>query len=263
MSLPDHNSSRIVPLQVLCLGVSRTGTSSMKHALEMLGYVKTNHGMDAFRNPYEAEMWTEAINAKFFAKGRPYGQADWDRLLGHCQAVTDVPHYLFAKELIEAYPDAKVVLTIRDQDSWWASTNATIGKPIPLLWRLQAWVDANAARRLELFRLTWRVFYGTEDWRGEERLCKARFAAHNEHVRGLVARERLLEFDVKEGWGPLCAFLAKEVPGGPFPRLLDTIAFQKLIKQSQFAGLKQILIKVAPLVAVLAFACFQFRCPII
>ncbi|KAJ7732175.1 P-loop containing nucleoside triphosphate hydrolase protein [Mycena metata] len=226
-----RNARRTVPLQVLCLGISRTGTTSMTRALETLGYVKTNHGMDTFYNPYERQMWIEAMNAKFFGKGKLYVREDWDRLLGHCQAVTDAPHYLFARELIEAYPDAKVVLTIRDPDSWWRSASATIGVPIPLLRRVGALIDPNETTYETFVNLTWAALFGTENWRGDAELCKARFTAHYDYVRSLVPAERLLDFNVKEGWGPLCSFLGKEIPDEPFPRLFDTAAYGALMKE--------------------------------
>jgi hypothetical protein len=64
-------------------------------------------------------MWMEAIEAKFDGKGKPYGRAEFDKLLGHCQGVSDIPAILFAEELIAAYPEAKVILTHRNFDTWY------------------------------------------------------------------------------------------------------------------------------------------------
>ncbi|KAJ7470217.1 hypothetical protein B0H11DRAFT_1920028 [Mycena galericulata] len=91
---------RTVPMQVLALGFPRTGTASLKIALETLGYVCTNHGFSAFSRTEEINMWIQAIKAKFFGEGTPYGREEWDRLLGDCQAISDMPHILFAEELI-------------------------------------------------------------------------------------------------------------------------------------------------------------------
>ncbi|KAJ7183637.1 P-loop containing nucleoside triphosphate hydrolase protein [Mycena filopes] len=248
-----RNARRTAPLQVLCLGISRSGTSSMKQALETLGYDRTNHGLVAFANPHDRKMWVEAINAKFFGKGRLYVREDWDRLLGHFQAVTDAPHYLFAKELIEAYPDAKVVLTIRDPDSWWRSTNATIARPRGFLRHIHGWLDPDIRAFQELVNLIFSAFYGTDKWRGNEQLCKAQFIAHYEYVRSLVPSERLLEFDVKQGWGPLCSFLGKDIPREPFPRLFDRVAFQTFQKSRDFKAVSMLFVIFAPLL-VAAFA---------
>ncbi|KAJ7852730.1 hypothetical protein B0H13DRAFT_1505302, partial [Mycena leptocephala] len=83
--------------------------TALRNALEMLRYNVTNHGFRVGLNPTHRTMWTEAINAKFYGKGNPYGRVEWDQLLGHYMAVTDVPRILFAEDLIAAYPEAKVI----------------------------------------------------------------------------------------------------------------------------------------------------------
>ncbi|KAJ7035329.1 hypothetical protein C8F04DRAFT_1345101 [Mycena alexandri] len=115
--------------------------------------------------------------------------------------------------------------------SWWRSANATIGPIIgapSLLRRVNWWLQVGpyAAKRGTLSRLNFAAFYGTENWRGDEELCKARFRAHYDYVRTLVPAERLLELDVKEGWAPLCRFSGKKIPDEPFPRLFDTATFK-------------------------------------
>jgi hypothetical protein len=70
-------------------------------------------------NPLDNKYWLAALQAKFEGKGKPYGRAEFDRLLGHCQGVSDLPAILFAEELIEAYPEAKVILTHREFESWY------------------------------------------------------------------------------------------------------------------------------------------------
>ncbi|KAJ7455868.1 P-loop containing nucleoside triphosphate hydrolase protein [Mycena latifolia] len=211
-----RSGKRVVPMQVLALGFSRTGTTSLRIALETLGYKETNHG------PYQ---WTEAINAKYHGKGKPYGRAEWDRLLGHCMAVTDVPHILFAEELIDAYPEAKVILTTRDPDSWWKSYSATIesGLRNPLFaWT--AWLEPQRAGKVHAFwHLVFHAMFKTRSITPE--IAKARFTAHYSEVRALVPKERLLEYRVGEGWESLCEFLEKDVPDEAFPRVNDTQAF--------------------------------------
>lgn len=71
-------------------------------------------------------MWLEALEAKYDGKGKPYGRAEFDKLLGHCQAVCNMPALCFAEELIAAYPEAKVILTVRDIDSWYRSVSAHV-----------------------------------------------------------------------------------------------------------------------------------------
>ena len=89
----------------------------MRQALEMLG-LKPYHTSDASKTktlPY----WLEAVKAKYGGQGRPYGKCEFDKLLGHCQGVSDMPAILFAEELIAAYPEAKVILTHRNFDTWY------------------------------------------------------------------------------------------------------------------------------------------------
>ncbi|KAJ7485588.1 hypothetical protein FB451DRAFT_1432056 [Mycena latifolia] len=228
--IEPHPTERKVPMQVLGLGFSRTGTASLKIALETLGYVETSHGRTVgAASPSVHDMWIEATKAKFHGKGTLYGRAEWDRLLGDYQAVTDWPHTLFAEDLIAAYPEAKVVLTTRSPDSWWKSFEATIveARRPTLLGRLREWLDPVYGKRQYLGRLTTTAFFRTEHI--TEDIAKARFTVYYDEVRSLVPKDRLLEFSVKEGWAPLAGFLGKEVPATPFPRVNDTEQFQKLI----------------------------------
>lgn len=94
--------------------------TALRKALERLGYVKCYHMMAAsVENPPDCLMWHDALLAKYDGVGE-FGRKEWDQLLGDCQAVCDWPACAFAKELIEAYPNAKVILTTRDVDSWHA-----------------------------------------------------------------------------------------------------------------------------------------------
>ncbi|KAJ7686707.1 hypothetical protein B0H17DRAFT_1204130 [Mycena rosella] len=233
--MPLHNvvesrPQRNVPMQVLALGFSRTGTASLKIALETLGYVRTNHGFAvAHASPAEIDMWIEAIRAKFYGEGTPYGRVEWDRLLWDCQAVTDAPHVLFAEDLIAAYPEAKVVLTNRSPDSWWKSYEATVAEELKptLQVRLNSWLYPEYGKKQYLLRLVYAVLFGTDSI--TEDVAKARFIAHYDEVRRLTPKERLLEFQVKEGWAPLAAFLGKEVPAMVFPKVNATKQFQETI----------------------------------
>lgn len=151
----------------------------MRRALTQLGYVETYHGFaPAFETPRDSEMWLDAVNAKFKGKGKPFGRHEWDQLLGHCQAgplnhpvfvnrghltftqaVTDCPAMGFGPELIEAYPEAKVILTLRDVDSWYkyeepkgamclGLTNFLPGR----LWKLQ-WSHSTRSRGVSIHSL--------------------------------------------------------------------------------------------------------------
>ena len=117
---------RVVPMKVLALGLGRTGTASLRTALKQLGFDDCYHMMSAsVENPPDCLMWSDALAAKYDGQGK-FGREQWDQLFGHCQAICDWPCVAFAKELIEAYPEAKVLVTTRDIDSWHASTMKTV-----------------------------------------------------------------------------------------------------------------------------------------
>ncbi|KAM3466299.1 hypothetical protein NHJ6243_001039 [Beauveria neobassiana] len=222
---------RLVPMKVLCLGYSRTGTrcksdyqisrshavlitcqiAALTEALLKLGYIHTYHTMDAaFIRTRDCQTWLKWLKAKYDGVGRIPGREDFDILLGHCQAVCDMPAAYFAEELIQAYPDAKVILTIRDVDKWHQTLEvvdnsivwAAIGFFARLLRMPNRW-------NWPMFQKLHQVLYDHDFPRNG----KASFEAHYACVRALVPAERLLEYHVSEGWAPLCAFLGRPVPG--------------------------------------------------
>ncbi|KAL8784908.1 MAG: hypothetical protein Q9195_008845 [Heterodermia aff. obscurata] len=110
---------RTVPMEVLCLGRERTGTASIRAALRQLGYNDVYHMYSVLdENPSDSFLWSEAFDAKFLDKGH-FNKNNWDQLFGHCMATCDEPGAYFAEELIEAYPLAKVILTVRDSPEVW------------------------------------------------------------------------------------------------------------------------------------------------
>ncbi|UKZ80265.1 hypothetical protein TrVFT333_008022 [Trichoderma virens FT-333] len=215
---------RVVPMKVLILGLGRTGTASMRAAMKQLGYVDTYHMMNcSIENPPDALMWMDALCAKYDKQGKPFTREDWDQLLGTSQAVCDWPAIAFAKELIEAYPEAKVVLTNRDVDSWHASTMKTV------YWRATdqelRWLsnfDWAASMYYPMLKKFFDTFFeGDFPNRGKDV-----FRKHYEEVRSLVPKDRLLEYKVTDGWGPLCEFLGEAIPkDSPFPNVNDNSDF--------------------------------------
>jgi hypothetical protein len=229
-------------MKVLILGVGRTGTAcrffspillkhtsnltipAMREAMRQLGYVDTYHMMSAsIENPPDCLLWRDAFAAKYDGIGAPFTRRDWDKLLGHCQAVCDWPAIAFAKELIEAYPEAKVILTGRDVDSWHASTMRTVYWRVmdPELYYLHyvSWAAGMYYPMLKKFFDTF--FEGDFPGRG-----KMVFKRHYQEIRDLVPKENLLEFRVTDGWRPLCEFLGERVPcGQTFPNVNDNHDF--------------------------------------
>lgn len=192
----------------------------MRKALQQLGYDGVYHGYEAcLENPRDSRLWMEALRAKFDGVGKPFGRLEFDQLLGHCQAVTDVPCAVFAQELIAAYPEAKVILTYRDLDSWYTSIITGV---LPDTYTFSAKFAAFLATlslspsrwaRPMMCRI-WEDFYeGSFKENG-----RRKFEEHYATVKQMVPKENLLEYRVQEGWGPLCQFLGKPIPKAAFPK---------------------------------------------
>jgi hypothetical protein len=190
-----------MPLKVIGAGLGRTATFSMKFALEHLGLGPCYHMSEVLAGVRRnIPLWLDAIN----------GKADWDAIFDGFQSTTDYPACTYWLELAEHYPDAKVVLTVRDPDSWFDSVSQTIfseqmqgslaGSPVEAMMQ-GAIFDAFGDRVNDRAFMT--------DW----------FVRRNQSVIDALPPERLLVYSPKEGWAPLCTFLGVPVPAGPFPRV--------------------------------------------
>ena len=196
---------------------------ALRAALKELGFEDCYHMMSAsVENPPDCLMWLDAFAAKFDGLGS-FGREQWDQLLGHCQAVCDWPAVAFSKELIEAYPEAKIIITSRDVDSWYASTMKTVHwrATEPQL-KLIARMDWAAGLYQPMLEKFWEVF-----WEGDfEKNGKRRFQEHYMELDSVVPKERVLNFRIEDGWKPLCEFLDVPVPEGKhFPCTNDTGGF--------------------------------------
>ena len=207
-------------LEVIGAGFGRTGTASLKAALEILGYDKTHHMFEVMASSEQMDMW-HAI-----AQG---GVPDWDAVYAGFPAAVDIPTAAYWRELSKAYPEAKVVLTVRSPDSWWKSASSTV---IPIGKAPPAW----ARRFIPPIRKNSEMVNGTiwdrlfDGRQFEEAHAKAVFEEHNAAVQAETPAERVLVFEVKQGWEPLCGFLGKPGPDEPFPHVNDTEEFQKMIR---------------------------------
>src|SRR5687768_7450999 len=188
-------------LEVIGAGLGRTATFSLKFALEHLGFGPCYHMSEVFAGARRnVPLWLDAID------GRP----DWDEIFVGFRSTTDYPACTWWRDLAAHYPDAKVVLTVRDPDSWFESVSETIfsqgmqGSLVgtPLGDMMQGVIfDAFGERiRDRAFMSEW-------------------FVRRNQAVIDALPPERLLVFSPKDGWEPLCAFLGAPVPAGPFPRV--------------------------------------------
>jgi len=207
-------------LKVIGVGVGRTGTYSLRLAINHLGLGPCHHMEEVLHNQaHQVPLWVEAVK----------GKADWRAIYDGYESAVDWPTAGFHRELVAAFPSARFVLTTRSPEGWASSFTETICKviatrneaPAPM----QAWLEmCNAVISRTGFPP------GLDD----AALMKA-FAAHQSAVRAAIPADRLLVYQVKEGWGPLCAFLGVPVPAAAFPRTNDRAEFWDIV-----AGKKQL-----------------------
>lgn len=201
-------------MMVLGAGFGRTGTLSLKSALERLGFGPCYHMVELLQRPEQAPLWLSAAN----------GEADWPRIFDGYQATVDWPGCAFWRELTTEYPQAKVILTVRDPERWWQSVLSTFftldngephSRPEGPLGELMG-------------HLMTGILDGGEGEEGKERAIAA-FQRHNEEVQASVPAEQLLVFEVAQGWKPLCDFLGVTPPDEPFPRVNDSANFHDVV----------------------------------
>ncbi|KAJ7457030.1 hypothetical protein FB451DRAFT_1183541 [Mycena latifolia] len=215
-----HGTSRVEPMKVLSLGLSRTVSGSMRAALKILGRNETYHTPE---NPPDIDMWIDALNSRFFGRGPKIAGQEWEQLLGHCQISADSAGTSLAQELVAVttrYSPARYGKVPTDE------AVAKLGRNKPFV--VASCLDPRFLRRLRpFFRLVWMTFFG--DFPSED-IAKKRFAEHYEELDDseAVPRERLLEYKVGEGWERVCILLDSDVPEEseyPATIISDTRAF--------------------------------------
>ncbi|KAJ6120965.1 NAD dependent epimerase/dehydratase [Penicillium sp. IBT 18751x] len=236
-SLPQPGTS----IQVIGAGLSRTGTASFSRALEILlgGPVYHCGTQSTLGPPYQVQLWIQIL--RHWLSGSNTDRPTMLRLLGEQMdgyaAITDAPGSQFVPELMELYPDAKVICTIRDPISWEKSFAQVMN--ITGLWFLP-WAVLpvpgmiNYFRYLTLLGEQWRTMYG------ESRPTRQTYLRHIEWLKEVVPEDRLVFLDVKEGWGPLCQALGKDIPmDQPFPHVNDSEAIDRIARYHVRRGLKR------------------------
>jgi hypothetical protein len=200
-------------IRVIGAGVGRTGTMSLKGALEMLLGEPCYHMLEVFSHPEHVDMWRRA----------GLGDAiEWPVLLDGYGATSDFPACLFWRELLELYPDAIVLLSTRsDTQTWWESASQTIFSPAvhEATAGMPEW--AEMWRTVSAQRFTDRV--------DDESAAKAAYERHNAEVRKAVPASQLVDWQPSDGWAPICAALGLAVPAEPFPHANTRAELQAMI----------------------------------
>jgi hypothetical protein len=209
-------------MKVIGAGLPRTGTLTQKVAVEMLGLGPCYHWVDVLADLDRVGQWQRALD----------GEGPWEEIFAGFNSTVDWPGGYFYRELMERYPQAKVLLSVRRPEAWERSFRETIwdmghGESLlRLLSSARAKVDPQWRDYLALVE---RMFWGPQGTFAKGHATPAELIAemerHNDEVRSTVPAERLLVWEVGEGWAPLCKFLEVEVPAQPLPHVNDRETF--------------------------------------
>ncbi|KAJ2955993.1 hypothetical protein NQZ79_g8099 [Umbelopsis isabellina] len=211
----------MAPLEIIGSGWSRTGTAGMREALLALGY-KVSHMLDIASDPsIDASVYEEAWNGK---------DVDWNRAFENYNATLDWPNAAFYKQLMEVYPDAKVLHTTRDPEKWYESTLNTVyevGKKFISEKEYFPPKVLAAGHAAEV--VVWQGYFNGE-FENKEKVIQM-FKDHDEEVKRTVPADKLLMFEIGvDGWDKLCSFLGKEKPDIPWPHINSRADFEQMIQ---------------------------------
>lgn len=220
---------------VIGAGLPRTATLTQKMALEELGFGPCYHMVEVLTDLSRADQWRNAL----------WGDINWDEILAGYKATVDWPGAFFYQELMEAFPDAKVLLSVRDPQTWERSMGETIwglfyGDTLARhLCDARARVDEGWASYMALMKEMWAksgLMTSEQDEPGSGSMALA-MERYNQEVRATVPPERLLVWSPAEGWGPLCRFLDVPVPSAPFPHVNDSQSFGLMLSDAALSAL--------------------------
>lgn len=206
-----------MPLSVIGSGFGRTGTKSLKIALEQLGFTPCHHMLEVRTTPGQLDFWCD------IAMGKP---VDWHAVFANFRAAVDWPSCNYWREMAAAFPDAKVIHTRRPPEQWWGSFSQTI---MESLLKRTPTEDPERIRMREMTNaiIDRNVFGGQI---GDKDIVLAAYRKREEDVRATIAPERLLILEPTDGWEPLCRFLGTEIPESPYPNTNTTEEFRALVR---------------------------------
>ena len=203
-------------LKVISAGFGRTGTLSLKQALEQLGFGPCHHMMEVIGNgEQQVPLWNGALA----------GKPDFEAIYKGYSSAVDWPSAAFWRELADYYPDAKIILSSRSAESWYNSISETI---LATVWAPESWPP----QAVEWFTMVNKVLersLGTA--RTKDALIEV-FHAHEAAVKATIPAGRLLVHSAKDGWEPLCTFLGVPVPEGDYPRTNSKEEFFQNMKKA-------------------------------
>ncbi len=209
-------------MKLIGAGLPRTATLTQKIALETLGYGPCYHMVNVLGDLNQVPLWHRALD----------GELDWDEIFGGFESTVDWPGGFVYRELLDRYPDAKVLLSVRDPEAWERSMRGTVWEfrhgdtLMAHLAQARARVDPDWAEYIRMLdRMLWEDRGTLVGNHQEPQGLIEAYHRHNDAVRANVPEDRLLVWDVKEGWEPLCRFLEVAVPDTPLPNVNDKTTF--------------------------------------
>lgn len=224
-------------LKVIGTGMGRTGTMSLKVALEQLGFGKCYHMFELFQHPEDIVYFQKA------ERGEP---VDWDKLFEGYRSAVDMPVNIYYKQLMSRYPEAKMIHTMRDAEAWYASAIGTIfwatkpspGRMLNVMVRMP--FSQVLRKRFPVMQYDGRMVdkeFG-KNLHDKTEVIR-RYNSYNDEVLNTIPKERLLLYDVKSGWEPLCAFLNVPVPSLAFPKANTREQFMEQVRKIS-TGVKEL-----------------------
>jgi Sulfotransferase domain len=205
-------------LKIIGSGFGRTGTMSLKRALEQLGFGPCHHMEELLVHPEQVHHW------QMIVAGR---RMNWKEVFAGYHSQVDRPGAHVWQDLAAAYPQAKVIHTVRPEEHWWRSFSQTIGALLTSGQQMAAPPHIVALSQMAKEMIGAQTFGGSLTDK-EAALCAYR--RRTEEVRAAIPLERLLVFDVAEDWQPLCRFLDVPLPVTPFPHLNSTEEWWRMVR---------------------------------
>jgi hypothetical protein len=199
---------------VIGAGFGRTGTTSLKQALEMLGYRPCHHMVEVERDRNQLAYWQAAV------AGEP---VDWNAVFAGYRAATDWPACHYWRELAALWPASKIILTVRPAEDWWKSFSNTVKLGMDMREHLPD-PYARAVHVMAHEMIAGQTFHAPLH---DRQAALAAYRRNTEEVRDTIPPDRLLVFEIGEGWGPLCRFLGDPEPAAPFPHTNSIDAYWK------------------------------------
>jgi hypothetical protein len=241
------------PIKVIGAGWGRTGTSSFKKAMDILNLGPCYHMVEVFANK-DAAFWTRLADKK------PY---DFDEVFrGKYQSLCDLPACIYWKDILAKYPDAKVVLTTRSPESWYKSVTDTIyrfqpgGPFIKFGTRISQFLGLPTPGFAEMMSKL--VDRGAHNYDYSKEGLVSWFKKRNESIVAECPKDKLLVFEAKDGWEPLCKFLDVPIPDVPYPHENDTANMQRIEMALNAVGYAALTLAVAAVVGLGYFAKAKF-----